>query len=84
MKIRQICRDWLGIDKPIVGIDIGIRQSCIVIISHLDGGRVKIIDTHFNNTQELNETIRALSKRFTIKPYDPILDRPRIMPGERF
>lgn len=75
---KQILRDWLGIGKPIIGIDIGMRQSCIVIVSHLDGGRVQIIDTHFNNVQELNDTIRTLSNRFNVERYDLISDKPRI------
>jgi len=77
-KIKNAIRKWLGFDKIFMGIDIGSgkTQSAIVIVSRLNGGQVRIIDSYFRSMSEVEETARSLRERYGISRRASYIDYP--------
>ena len=77
-KIKDMIRKWLGFDEMFMGIDIGTKryQSAIVIVSRLNGGQVRIIDSYFRSMSEVEETARSLRERYGISRRASYIDYP--------
>ena len=77
-KIKDMIRKWLGFDEMFMGIDIGTKrhQSAIVIVSRLNGGQVRIIDSHFKSMSEVKEVVSSLRERYGISRRDSYIDYP--------
>ena len=77
-KIKNVIRKWLGFDEMFMGIDIGggKTQSAIVIVSRLNGGQVRIIDSHFKSMSEVKEVVSSLRERYGISRRDSYIDYP--------
>lgn len=66
-----------------MGIDPGFRDdSMIIIMSRLNGGKVKVIDAHVDNLKDLRHLIEALEKEYGARDRDRYyVDRPLHMRG---
>lgn len=77
IKLRQVARKWLGLDESFMGVDLGFRdQSCIVIISRLKDGQVRIIDARFDSVLEIEHLVRELQYRYGIPDRNVFRDYP--------
>lgn len=57
-----------------MGMDVNFNgQSTIIIVSKIDGGQVRIIDTHFKSGKELKETTKYIEESYGSRA---ILDTP--------
>ena len=80
--LRRKVRKWLGLGETFIGVDLALHgQSCIVVCSRLQDGRMKIIDTHFNNIREMEELVRHLQHRWGVPDRDTIVDGPQFYRG---
>ena len=75
-----IIKRYLGIDKTetrtselervyynlaAIGIDVNIKgQSAIIVMSKINGGQVRFIDTHFESLAELEALVEDLNYRY--------------------
>jgi hypothetical protein len=82
IKLKQSIRRWLGLSEIFMGVDVGIRdQSCIVVISRLNDGSVRIIDCAFPSIIELDRFVRDCQIRYGIpdravyRDYPPSMKR---------
>ena len=81
MKLKRLIRRWLGLGEAFIGVDVGIRdQSCIVVVSRLNNGAVRIIDCRFESIREMENLIRVLQQRYGVSDRDTITD---MLMGER-
>ncbi len=80
-KIKRAVRRWLGLGEMFMGVDAGMRdQSCIVIISRLNGGSVRIIDAKFENIRDIERLTKDLQAHYGIPDKQVFKDYPGIKP----
>lgn len=76
-RLKRAIRKWLGLGDMFVGVDLGIKdESCVVVVSRLKDGRVKIMDVRFGNLRELHAFLRQTQHRYGIPNRDIIVDKP--------
>lgn len=76
-KLKNRVRRWLGLSDMFMGVDVGIKdESCIVIVSRLKGGQVRIIDCRLGNYVEIQRLVKELQARYGIYNRNVIVDRP--------
>ena len=83
MRLRWKIRKWLGLGEIFIGVDMAVSrrdQSCVVVISRLNGGSVRIIDCQFENVHEMNRLVRELQQRYGVSSKETFVDMP---PGMR-
>ncbi len=73
----RLIRRWLGLGESFIGIDLGMHEATIVIVSRLKDGQVRIIDTKFNNYREFEEVVHRLQRQYGIRNHEVFVDRPR-------
>lgn len=74
--VRKI-RKWLGLSDVFMGVDVGIKdESCIIVVSKLKGGQIRIEDVRFGNYQELRAFIKLTQYRYGIQNRDIVCDMP--------
>ena len=83
MKLKWKIRKWLDLGETFIGVDMAGSsrdQSCVVVVSRLNNGSVKIIDCRFENVQEMNRLVRDLQQRYSVSSRETFADMP---PGMR-
>ena len=81
-KLRWKIRKWLGLGEQFMGVDVSANhreQSCIVIVSRLNNGSVRIIDCQFENVVEMEQLVRGLQEQYGIPDRQVFVDLPRGM-----
>ncbi len=77
MKLKRLVRRWLGLGEAFIGVDVGVRdQSCVVVVSRLNNGAVRIIDCRFESVREIESLVRSLQQRYGISSRDTFADVP--------
>lgn len=75
--LRNLIRKWLGFDNMFIGVDIGIKdESCVIIVSRLKGGQIRIMDMRFGDIKELKYFIRSVQRHYAIPDKNIISDTP--------
>jgi len=83
MKLKWKIRKWLGLGETFIGVDMAAShrdQSCVVVVSRLNNGSVRIIDCKFENVLEMNRLVRYLQQRYGVSSRETFADMP---PGMR-
>ena len=78
-KIRLVnkIRKWLGFDDMFIGVDVGIKdESCVIVVSRLKGGQIRIEDVRFGSYAELRSFIKLTQLRYGIQNRDIVIDKP--------
>ena len=82
MKLKRLVRRWLGLGEAFIGVDVGIKdQSCVVVVSRLNNGSVRIIDCQFESIREMENLVHSLQQKYGVSDRDTIADMPM---GERW
>ena len=85
LKLKRAIRKWLGLGESFIGVDMGYRdQSCIVVVSRLNNGQVRIIDSRFESIAEMERLIRDLQQRYGISERETFRDYPAGMKRRDF
>lgn len=85
MKIKRAVRKWLGLGESFIGVDMGVHdQSCIVVVSRLNDGSVRIVDARFNSQMEIERFIKECQARYGIPDKDVFRDVPYGMKRRSF
>ena len=80
MKLKRLVRRWLGLGESFIGVDMGYRdQSCVVVVSRLNNGAVRIIDCRFESVREMENLVRVLQQRYGIPNKSTFVDMPHGM-----
>ena len=69
IKIKRAVRKWLGLGEAFMGVDMAASsrdQSCIVIVSRLNGGTVRIIDCRFVSVRDIEHLVQSLQQHYGI------------------
>lgn len=77
MKLKRGIRKWLGLGESFIGVDMGYRdQSCIVVVSRLNNGQVRIIDCRFESMVEMEHLVHDIQQRYGISERETFRDYP--------
>ena len=79
LKLKRVIRKWLGLGETFIGIDMAASQrdqSCIVVVSRLNNGSVRIIDCRFKSIREMENLVRDLQQTYGVSSRDIFADIP--------
>jgi len=77
LKLKQKIRRWLGFGDMFIGVDVGIKcESCVIVVSKLNEGQIRIIDVKFGDYCELKSFIKQIQRRYAIPDRDIVCDMP--------
>lgn len=79
-RLRNAIRKWLGIGEIFMGVDVSGSQrdqSCIIIVSKLGNGSVRIIDSHFSSISEIEHLVKHLQQSYGIPYHNIYKDIPK-------
>jgi hypothetical protein len=80
IKIKRAIRRWLGLGEAFIGVDMGFRdESCVVVVSRLGGGAVRIMDVSFGSQIEIDRFVKECQARYSIPDKDIFWDYPPSM-----
>jgi len=80
MKLKRKIRKWSGLGETFISVEMAGNDgdlSCVVVISRMGNGSVRIIDCQFeNNVQKMNRLIRDLQQRYGVSSRETFADMP--------
>lgn len=75
--LKNKIRRWLGLGEMFIGVDVGIKdESCVVVVSRLRDGQVRIMDVRFGTIEELKRFVKTTQSRYGISNRGVIVDAP--------
>lgn len=77
-RLREVIRRWLGLGPSMIAADLGITEpTTIVVISHVDGGRVEIISgARFSNLKDFEDCVIRIQRQYGIPRHSVVFDKP--------
>lgn len=79
LRLKRAIRKWLGLGETFIGVDMAASQrdqSCVVVVSRLNNGSVRIIDCRFESIQEMERLVRELQQKYGVSSRDTFADMP--------